>query len=299
MGHDRGVLGGARTTSHHSRHSPSPVQMKLIFYPSDHWLIVYKLHKTPGGDSTFEMVAKVEVWGGTKSITGDEGGHSRGPTVRGHYILGKPRAYTTRSWPASVIPWGAVLRENDKTGEIEYLPEGDSHWKVATGATGEVTKSQYWFAAKTAAGKDWRNVPYPTVVSDKKYVDWVRDEVKKEWFYPAQAENRDRPVYVWNNFGPLAWPILHLDGTSTGMFIHTTPENEEQSKEQEKFKKKDISDSPMPEVKLESSHGCLHIRPKDRDIWKDNHWLRAGIRLDVKPYSEHFKSHSHSSDYKL
>jgi hypothetical protein len=69
-----------------------------------------------------------------------------------------------------------------------------------------------------------------------------------------------------NDFGKLAFL---LKGTSA--FIHTTPETEA------------MQSNKLPEL-LTMSHGCIHIKPSDRDVMVSQGYLQAGVRIIVRPY---------------
>jgi hypothetical protein len=74
-----------------------------------------------------------------------------------------------------------------------------------------------------------------------------------------------------NDFGKLAY---HVRGTKS--YVHTTPETEEQYRR------------GRPE-KLTFSHGCIHIKPSDRDIMIARGYLQAGVRLIVRKYRQRSK----------
>jgi hypothetical protein len=59
-------------------------------------------------------------------------------------------------------------------------------------------------------------------------------------------------------------------GCEPFFFIHTTPKDEAASQ-------------PLD---LQQSHGCLHIRPKERDTMIEKGYLTEGVRVVVKRYEE-------------
>lgn len=99
----------------------------------------------------------------------------------------------------------------------------------------------------------------------------LRVPIERDTIIAAEAE-LGRPKVVpatWdlNDFGKLAFRI---EG-SNGDFIHTTPPNEEQY-------------AKGLEEKLQFSHGCIHIKPSDRDMMIDLGLLRGGVRVIVHKY---------------
>ena len=74
------------------------------------------------------------------------------------------------------------------------------------------------------------------------------------------------PSWDLNDFGKIAF---HLKGTDE--FIHTTPETEL------------AHQASAPEV-LTGSHGCIHIRPSDRDTMISAGFLQQGVTVKVQPY---------------
>src|SRR5687767_9286946 len=77
----------------------------------------------------------------------DGGGHTASATPTGEYTLGAPEHHTSTGWPASVVPWGAQLRQRND-GEIEYSTDGRT-WRVATGPDGAVTRSLVTFIERS------------------------------------------------------------------------------------------------------------------------------------------------------
>jgi len=69
-----------------------------------------------------------------------------------------------------------------------------------------------------------------------------------------------------NDFGKIAFQI-----SGTKSLIHTTPQNEEERL------------AGLTE-KLEFSHGCIHIKPSDRDIMVSQGYLQAGVRVITMRY---------------
>lgn len=180
----------------------------------------------------------------------DKGGHSAGITPPGHYVLGPQEHHTTSSWPMSVIPWGAPLREAD--GEIQYQVRG--RWITASGPQGTVTQATMQFHIRSGSQPN---------LSD------VAASVRRAFY--DQAGNLI-PVWNHNDFGMWAWNLTS-HGARSPYYVHTTPPNEAATAAHQRFL-------------LTQSHGCVHIRPADRDEMMQKGYLKAGIAVDVKQYGD-------------
>jgi lipoprotein-anchoring transpeptidase ErfK/SrfK len=79
-------------------------------------------------------------------------------------------------------------------------------------------------------------------------------------------------VAVWqrNDFGQWAFALLK-DGKKTGFFIHTTPDDE-------------LTPNGTP-IQLGASHGCIHMRPVDRNEAKEKKYLDRGVTLHVTAFN--------------
>lgn len=77
--------------------------------------------------------------------------------------------------------------------------------------------------------------------------------------------------WIFNDFGQWSWNMTKR-GHRTAFYLHTTPRDEM------------TYDSP---VDLQQSHGCLHIRPGDRNQMEGQGYLKSGRELQVMPYSKH------------
>jgi hypothetical protein len=184
------------------------------------------------------------------------GAHRAEPTPAGHYTLGRRQHVVTPTWWLSAIPWGATLRLDGK-GEVEYQDDsGTGGWHLVTGPKGVLTASFLRF--KLHSGE---KMILP------KAVTMVRDAL-------IDPATKSLKLTVWelNDFGRWGWNLL-LNGKGTPFFLHTTPQNERESK-------------AGNVVSLSNSHGCIHIDPKDRDDFMAKHYLDAGVDFEVRPYSE-------------
>jgi hypothetical protein len=208
----------------------------------------------------------------------DRGGHYAAPTTAGNYILGGAQHYTTDSWPTSTIPWGAQIRVRDDQ-EIEYSTDGAT-WLPATGTEGCVTRSWMAFEQRTraataaqqnaagASDPNYVNVdPAPLTADDIKSIN----EQSRSFFYAGGVLT---PTYVKNDFGVWAWNLQSQGAhglSRTGMFVHTTPHDEASTAAGQPFQ-------------LTDSHGCIHIRPVDRDEMMNLGYLQKGVHFNVKKY---------------
>ncbi|WKJ90546.1 hypothetical protein QZJ86_21465 [Methylomonas montana] len=91
--------------------------------------------------------------------------------------------------------------------------------------------------------------------------------------------------WVFNDFGPVAVRYFKdlngnkkMDGGEvlSGEMIHTTPDNEAQF----------ANGDP---VVLVPSHGCIHIRPQDRNVMEGMGLFKNGIVFKVHSYKELLK----------
>jgi hypothetical protein len=180
----------------------------------------------------------------------DVGGHTAEPTPPGHYILGAAEVVVTSSWPKSVIPWGAKLREEN--GEVLY--QVGEKWNMATGRYGRVTQAwqQFWLRSGKPRSFDAADGHARAMFYDK------NGKLFPEWF--------------GNDFGPVSW-CLKKRGQRTPFFIHTTPQNE-------------IQLALHQPVVLTDSHGCVHITPTDRKDMVSKGYLKEGVEVEVRRYGE-------------
>jgi hypothetical protein len=176
----------------------------------------------------------------------DVGGHLADVTPAGRYVLDRAEHHITDSWPRSVVPWGAEIRDND--GIVEYRAGGI--WKPASGRFGEVTHAIIQFVARSNQHVDLMNA----------------DILSRDMFF-----SRGVLISPWNrnDFGKWSWN-LKKDGQRTAFYIHTVPVD-------------DVSSDPGA-FTIEQSHGCIHIRPRDRDDMVQRGFLKEGVAVEVMPY---------------
>lgn len=171
------------------------------------------------------------------------------PTTPGTYIIHHTHSYSTPSWPMSKIKWGTPLKD---VGQV---------------------KDDVWYQL---ANGSWASV--------KKDIGISRADLKK--YYKALYNIDKVPdKWVFNDFGPVAVRYFKdlngnkkMDGGEvlSGEMIHTTPDNEAQF----------ANGNP---VVLVPSHGCIHIRPQDRNVMEGMGLFKNGIVFKVHSYKELLK----------
>jgi hypothetical protein len=231
-----------------ARHHLPPLRPRIVIYPGEatnaKGTVVGHLYVFSS-----ERVKRYDAVGGPPPGKGykDGGGHSAGVTPAGHYILDHAEHHSTKNWPQSVVPWGAPIRDNN--GIIEYQVRGA--WKPASGRLGEVTHAIQLFARR----------------SGKTIGLMQADEVARDMFF---SNGVLIPFWNKNDFGNWSWNLKKA-GHRTAYYIHTTPDDEAATAAGKAFE-------------LVQSHGCVHLRPLDRDEMIMNKALKAGVEVEVKPY---------------
>jgi hypothetical protein len=245
-------LQGASRGSHpivHVRARP-----RLVFFPADRingpnfWLGT--IYVVVAGQTVAHLVA----CGGPKE-GGDDRGHSAGPTPAGQYVLGSKHHHVTPNWPSSCIPWGAAIRRA-ANGEVQF--NDGSGWQMATGDGAPMNKA-------LAKAQERANLePYSP--------DELRTKARQAFAEDRKNAPNGALVPTWrrNDFGEWAFN-LRENGKGTVYYIHTTPEDETATEAGVAFS-------------LGQSHGCIHIRPEDRDRMVLSGYLAAGIDLRVEDY---------------
>jgi hypothetical protein len=243
---------------------------KLYFYPADsgtqyikEWELDTskgKIRHTYGFGTIYVMqggsiLADYPARGGPKETFIGRDRHTHSAIPPRTYVLGKAVQYTTRNWPNSSIPWGAKI-QRAANGEIQF--DLGSGWKYATGSpTAPMTE-----ACRRLFVRMNRKQPNSAEAA-------TLNEEAKEYFDVDPDHPTETLVDVWhrNDFG--AWAVsLQRDGVKTGFFIHTTPEDE-------------ITTLNKGTVNLSPSHGCIHMRPADRNEAKEKRYFKAGATLKV------------------
>ena len=125
------------------------------------------------------------------------------------------------------------------------------------------------FEQRTRLDDAARQHTYPTPLDA---ADIARIEAGSRAFFYDDGQLMTE--YRKNDFGVWAWNLMtpgRRGPERTAMYVHTTPADEGAS-------------SGGAEFELTQSHGCIHIRPADRDRMMDLGYLQAGVNLVVQPY---------------
>jgi len=246
--------------------------LKVFFYPADRgreYLLEKEFDENGGskGDHRHtygfgtlyvvkgnSVIKKYQARGGPKEKFIGDDGHVHSPIPPGTYVLGSAIHYTTKNWPNSSIPWGAQIRRS-VDGEIQF--NDASGWKYATGNP----EAPMTRACRRLFKRKYRREPTPSQETQI-------NEIAKRYFNEDPDAAKGNLVSVWqrNDFGEWAFAILR-DGARTGYFIHTTPADE-------------ITPAGQ-KIKLDSSHGCVHMIPADRNEAKKEGYFKKGVPIIV------------------
>jgi hypothetical protein len=220
-----------------------------------------QVHFYPGDKVLLYLVEgkvklNAEAWGGplVKQPRELDESMAAGPTHAGTFVIDGIMPYSTKTWTWSKIPWGTRIRESKtRSNEVEY-EQSPGKWRRVT---------------------DKHNVPIT-----KRRIELRRADLYGLVEFPE--------TWIFNDFGPLAVRYYRdrnknrrrdANEPLEGEMIHTTHYNEAQSKRYPE----DLS-----KVELDDSHGCIHIKPIDRDAFIDAAAFRQGMTLIIHRYSEHF-----------
>ncbi len=213
-----------------------------------------ELHFYPGQNLLIAKDKKThyryEAWGGPSSM-GSDPRMAEEPTWPGTYIIHGMQSYITPSWPMSKIRWGTELLDR---------PNKDPK------------KSDVWYKLKS--GK-WGSVKNDIGVSRS-----ILLKLNKEYYGVSTIPKK----WVFNDFGPIVirW-FKDINGNKkldknerlSGQMFHTTPDNEAQHKRGKT-------------VNLLPSHGCIHIKPADRDNLISMGAFKPETVFIVHKYNEKF-----------
>lgn len=191
---------------------------------------------------------RFEAWGGPAKVVPHPGRNKdEEPTWPGTYIIDQAKPYVTPTWGTSVIKWGTPLKDlGETTNDVLY--------QLPSGKWGSIKK-------------DFPGTTRQAII--KKY-----RELYNQQKVPA--------TWVFNDFGPVAirW-FKDLDGNRklngnerlSGQMFHTTAENEAEHARKQR-------------LKMVSSHGCIHLKPQDRDTLFIIGAFKPGTIFIVHPYHE-------------
>lgn len=174
-------------------------------------------------------------------------------TTAGTYVLGRTERYVTRTWPMSRIPWGAELQAQGP-----------------------------WLLYRTSTKGAWTRVDAQIPGFTLEYAI----ELYEQLYGKSRVHDRngdgipDR--WVFNDFGPwsVRWFVdknrnrkMDPGEHPSGEMFHTTPQDE-------------AATALGDDVHLEFSHGCIHLRPVDRDRLFSLGALKPGLLFVVHGQEE-------------
>jgi len=162
-----------------------------------------------------------------------------------------------------------------KDGGHTIDPSKPGTYKLGTGAA---VVTAWWPFSQLADGTPMQEVTAPDGSRD---VQYQRDGQWHSTSRLAKPMGWDAIIDAETQYGrpaaiPIEWDLndfgkegFHVGDTD--MYIHTTPDTE------------DEYSAKMPE-KLSFSHGCIHIKPSDREHLIREGWLRAGVTIKIHAY---------------
>jgi hypothetical protein len=192
-----------------------------------------ELHFYPGAKMLLWIVAgkvalRAEAWGGEPPQPGAQY-DTMAPrqTTPGRYVVHSYAPYRTKTWPMSQLTWGTPVAKG---------PNDTILYPAARGPAASVVL------------KDKTGQPVSALEVERAHFD-----VYGRTGFPT--------TWVFNDFGP--WAVRYfLDKNGNrrldrgemlfGEMIHTTPDNEGET-------------AQGKPVTLFESHGCIHVKPLDRD----------------------------------
>jgi hypothetical protein len=130
----------------------------------------------------------------------------------------------------------------------------------------------------------WYQLPSGKWASVTKDIGISRTELKA-YYKRLYKIDKVPDKWVFNDFGPVAVRYFKdlngnklLDGSErlSGEMMHTTPDNEAQF-------------ARSKPVKLDHSHGCIHIRPQDRNVLEGLGLFKNGTVFKVRSYKDRLK----------
>ena len=105
----------------------------------------------------------------------------------------------------------------------------------------------------------------------------VIEKVRAQFvFFNPYTLRKELVEVTWssNDFGRWGWN-LKRNYQRTTMYIHTSPDHEQATAEHREN-----------DIKLSNSHGCVHIKPADRDKMEQAGYLKEGAVFEVRRYGE-------------
>jgi hypothetical protein len=197
------------------------------------------------------VLYRARAFGGPSKVIPDAGAPDFTPTPAGTFVLLGPEPYFTRSWVFSEIRWGTKLLDRPADPDV-------------------------WYLVSSKLGKEsWGSV--------KKDFGIARKEIQ-DYYWSLYGVRKVPKTWVFNAFGPVAVRFFkdqnknrRLDGKERieGAMLHTTAENEAEV-------------SRKIALNMTNSHGCIHMKPPDRDALLGMGGLKAKLTLIIHHYHERF-----------
>jgi hypothetical protein len=204
-----------------------------------------------------EVQLSAEAWGGPPVREPDEPMDYL-TTHAGTFVIDGIMPYSTKTWPRSRIRWGTPIRESrTRAGKIEY---------------------------RTPSG-GWR----PLVVKDEDGSEFTALKLTERHEKMYGLSSGFPKTWFLNDFGPKA--VRYYEDRNQnrkrdpneplkGEMIHTTPKGEAETEHHPQDARK---------LQLTKSHGCIHIRPIDRNDFISAGAFRQGMTLVIHQYDESYR----------
>ena len=171
------------------------------------------------------------------------------PTHPGRYIIWKIAPYMTNTWNFSQIRWGTKLRVDPKNPNHVLFEADHGRWASVYKQTG-ITRAQ---------------------IEGFHYLLYTTYRVPSTWIFNAFGRVAIRYFRDRNHNGQLD-PDEHLEGE----VFHATAENE-----------RDTVVDPK-QIRMAHSHGCIHLKPEQRDKLIKAGILARGRILIIHKYDERY-----------
>ena len=210
-----------------------------------------ELHFFPGAKQLLwieqgKVALRAEAWGGEVPRPGVQYPvMPPRPTTPGKYIIHSYEPYRTKTWAMSQIAWGTPIAKGPNDSVLYAATPGQAPSKVLAD----------------------KGKPVPASEIENEYL-----RVFGKQGFPH--------TWVFNDFGP--WSVRYFRDKNanrrldkgehlSGEMIHTTPDNEAET----------AAGGP---VNLFDSHGCIHIKPLDRDVFQRRGAFATGNFLTIHSY---------------
>lgn len=182
-------------------------------------------------------------------------------TPDGNYAFDRVFEKKSPSWPMSWVADTAQLRWAQEGENVDYLDQ-DGKWRRLTGEDAEFVV--YGAPQKPFQEKE-RSSLYKAASQQK------RDGSMK---YPIPFTAQDalgangllRNIWDMNEFGPQSIRITDQEGQIMSIYFHSNPNDED------------------PQVFLDYSHGCVHMKPDDLTSLAG--YLKRGSKIRVSSFEE-------------